>query len=1007
MSQATVHANKITLETFLNAHTITKDEAKALNKHITHTEFAKYSKRSFHVPAEQEEEFEHLYFQDVIKPKKNHHLIERQRIKDEKVAGPVLIDIDYRFAAENTKRLYTFEQHIKPFLQSYLAEIAIIFEVQDDCKIPVFIFEKPAPRNVVKGTESVIHDGFHLMIGLSVEVAVQEWIRKQLVEVLQEIWSDLPIVNGGGWGDVFDNSIPSGTNGWLKYGSKKAEDVSCYKITHAFEVGYDYDESDWKVDVLDVSTAAAETKFLEKYYPQLSCRYREFPTFFVEETMRHKIQQSSVGSSQFGRSVSPVKQRLGPGPGEGEGVAGNGGPGPLTIDLLRRIDSKENLDLCLMSFLDNLSPQEYELREAHEYTMALPESYYGAGSYNKWIRVGFALKNISNRLLVVFLAFSAQNVTGSGGFQFRTEIPEICDRWTNFSPTNAIGAGVTKKSIMYWAKSDAFDKYEKVRESTIDYWLDQTIESITLDQINNPKKKNARGSTDYDIATVLFRLCGDEFVSTSIRANEWYQFRNHRWMKNDCGTSLRNRISTVLRDLYQKKAAALYERSTQFDVESEQYKLIIGRAMKVLDIVSFLGTTKDKDNIMKEARELFYNSEFLDKLDQNKYLMCFLNGVIDFKQAIFRKGYPEDYISKCTDSDYIPIEHSLSSEKEEQRKLIQEIKTYMAQLFPNPELCEYAWKHLASCLIGDTALNQCLHYYTGCGQNGKSMLVKLMQLVLGGYSGELSVGFYTQERSKMGQSTPELYSIIGVRYAITSEPSEGDRLNEGPMKQLTSGTDPMSCRAPYGQLMKFIPQANAIIMANHFLAINSRDHGTWRRVRVLPFVSRFNDNPVSDDPNVPFQFKKIDNLDEKFDQWKSTFMAMLVEIAFETKGIVRVCDAVSAASNQYRQTQDVIAEFIGLRIVTRVGAHVKKDELNREFKEWYNLNHGYSKINKLKELHESMDKRFGEYKLKSGWKGAALTYDRDDDGEEDGDDGTIQSGTDQEDDNSSRAFGRL
>jgi hypothetical protein len=117
MSQATVHANKITLETFLNAHTITKDEAKALNKLITHTEFAKFSKRSFHVPVEQEEEFENLYYQDVIKTKKNHHMIERQRIKDEKVAGPILVDIDFRFAAENTKRLYDFQQHIQPFLQ--------------------------------------------------------------------------------------------------------------------------------------------------------------------------------------------------------------------------------------------------------------------------------------------------------------------------------------------------------------------------------------------------------------------------------------------------------------------------------------------------------------------------------------------------------------------------------------------------------------------------------------------------------------------------------------------------------------------------------------------------------------------------------------------------------------------------------------------------------------------------------------------------------------------------
>jgi hypothetical protein len=225
MSQATVHANKITFETFLNAHTITKDEAKALGKSITHTEFAKYSKRSFHIPAEHEDEFEHLYYQDVIKPKKNHHIIERQRIKDEKVPGPFLIDIDYRFAAEETKRLYSFQEHIQPFLQRYLAEIIEVFEVEDDAKIPVFIFEKPAPRNVVKGAESVIHDGFHMMIGLSADVMMHEWLRSRMVAILPEIWSSLPIVNGGGWEDVFDNSIPSGTNGWLKYASKKAEDV--------------------------------------------------------------------------------------------------------------------------------------------------------------------------------------------------------------------------------------------------------------------------------------------------------------------------------------------------------------------------------------------------------------------------------------------------------------------------------------------------------------------------------------------------------------------------------------------------------------------------------------------------------------------------------------------------------------------------------------------------------------------------------------------------------------
>jgi len=984
--------NKISLETFLKAHTITKDEAKALGKKITHTEFGAYSKRSFHIPLEKEKDFEEIYYQEIIKPNKNHHIIERQIIKDEKTAGPILVDIDFRFAPENTDRVYSFHEHIQPFLQAYLGEITKIFEMEEDVKIPVFVLEKPAPRNVIKNGESIVHDGFHVLIGLAADQMVQEWIRKQMVEILQEIWENLPIVNKGGWEDVFDNSIPSGTNGWLKYGSKKAEDISAYKITHAFECMYDFDVANWNVEILSLEN---EPKFLETYYRQLSARYRDFPKLFCKEEPLLAIQKAFENSTvKAGTGTTVGHPAM-----NGEKARIDETLTYIPIETLRQIDSPEKLQLCLISFLDNLSPADYELRETYEYTMILPESYYGSGSYNKWIKVGFALKNISNRLLIVFLAFSAK----FPGFQYSTQIPDICDRWEKFSSvlSNGIGQGVTKKSIMYWAKNDALDKYDKVRENTIDYYMEQTIETITLEQLNNPKKKNAKGCTDYDIATLLYRLCCDEFVSVSIRGNEWYHFHNHRWIKNDSGTTLRNRISTGLRDLYQNKAKELLNRAIEFEQDSEQYKLIYGRASKVMEIAFLLGSTKDKDNIMKEAKELFYNPDFLDKLDQNKYLMCFKNGVVDFKNCIFRKGYPEDYISKCTETDFIALNREMPSVQMK----IQEIEEYMSQLFPEKELCQYVWNHLASCLIGDTALNQCLHYYTGCGQNGKSMLVKLMQLILGGYSGELSVGFYTQERSKMGQSTPELFSIMGVRYAITSEPSEGDKLNEGPMKQLTSGTDPMSCRAPYGQLMKFIPQANAIIMANHFLEIKSRDHGTWRRVRVIEFKSLFTDTPVKGDKYKPYQFKKVDNLDIKFDEWKETFMGMLIALAFKTQGVCKICPLVSAASDQYRQNQDFLAEFIHDKIMKREGSTVKKGELNGEFKDWYNLNYGYSKLNKTKELHGCMDKLFGNY-TEQGWKGVALVYDHDDNSSRFTGSMSGASGTDAEEDDQSASSSR-
>jgi P4 family phage/plasmid primase-like protien len=412
------------------------------------------------------------------------------------------------------------------------------------------------------------------------------------------------------------------------------------------------------------------------------------------------------------------------------------------------------------------------------------------------------------------------------------------------------------------------------------------------------------------------------------------------------------------------------------DPDSEQAKLMIGRANKILDISFSLGSTKDKDNIMKEARELFYNPEFLEQLDTNKYLLCFNNGVFDFKEKIFRKGQPEDYLSKCTKIDYIPLEPSIHA------PIMKEIQEYMHQLFPVEELYHYMWDHLASILIGDTALNQCLHYYTGIGQNGKSMLVTFLQLILGTYAAELDVAFFTQERPKRGQHTADLMAIVGARFTVTAEPSEGNQMNEGPMKQLTSGTDKMSARPPYGsQLISFVPQCNAVIMANHFLQIKSQDHGTWRRIRVVPFMSLFTDNPVQGDPNKPYQFKKTENFDSKFESWKLVFMAMLVKRACETNGIAKECAVVKASSNKYRENQDFLAEFIGEKIVKDANGRIKKSELCFEFNEWYKNTYG-GRVNKTKELYSYMDKLFGECK-KNTWTGVKIYYESDDNGRED------------------------
>ena len=211
--------------------------------------------------------------------------------------------------------------------------------------------------------------------------------------------------------------------------------------------------------------------------------------------------------------------------------------------------------------------------------------------------------------------------------------------------------------------------------------------------------------------------------------------------------------------------------------------------------------------------------------------------------------------------------------------------------------------------------------------------------------------------------------------AVMQEPSKGDKINEGVMKQLTSGKDPIQGRAPYMlQTISFIPQFNLVVTANVFMKIESNDHGTWRRIRPVPFESLFTETPVHDDPEKPFQYPIDKNIDEKFDGWKEVFASMLIDRVIKTKGVVKDCAIVMAKCAEYRKSQDFISEFIQDILIKDKMGTVKKTELNNEFALWYANNYG-GKGPSPKDLHEQMNKEFGRQKS-SIWYGVRIQYNK-------------------------------
>ena len=356
----------------------------------------------------------------------------------------------------------------------------------------------------------------------------------------------------------------------------------------------------------------------------------------------------------------------------------------------------EKLDASIEDLFDTIRFIDYDLKETHDFTLILPKEYWGPGSFAKWIRVGWALKNTSPKLFLTWVKFSSQ----SDEFSFN-DMSDLREKWDSFAYNNS--DGLTKRSIMYWAKLDASKKYKDIRRTTIDYFIEETL----------------HGATEFDLANVLFNIFKDVFVCVSIKCNVWYEYINNRWFEIDSGTTLRKAISKKMHDIYTQKTRETINAMHSLDQGEEKWAALQKRSNKMADICMILKKTNWKNNIMREARELFYDKDFMNKLDENQFLLCFNNGVIDFKNKIHREGHPHDYVSKCTNTDYKPLDYTRDSET------IKEVKQFMEELFPIKELRNYMWEHLASSLIG-TNDNQTFNIYTGSGANGKSKLVDLL-----------------------------------------------------------------------------------------------------------------------------------------------------------------------------------------------------------------------------------------------------------------------------------------
>ncbi|WP_218711542.1 phage/plasmid primase, P4 family [Arthrobacter sp. BF1] len=218
----------------------------------------------------------------------------------------------------------------------------------------------------------------------------------------------------------------------------------------------------------------------------------------------------------------------------------------------------------------------------------------------------------------------------------------------------------------------------------------------------------------------------------------------------------------------------------------------------------------------------------------------------------------------------------------------------------SPDLSSYF-----EAMMGVTLLKgqqeQVFMYMFGKAGSGKGTLMNIAKDILGvgesGYAAYVDSAMFVS--SRQSQHPTELMQFLGARMVISSEITQGQKMDTGKLKRLTGG-DSITGRYMGKDFVTFDPTHTLWLMANDRLQVPHDDQGVWRRLRVLPF-----DFAKKESEQVSGLYEKI------MAEEAPGILARWVEAAqaYLESGMLTP-DSVLAAREEYKQEQDTVAEWI-------------------------------------------------------------------------------------------------
>ena len=424
--------------------------------------------------------------------------------------------------------------------------------------------------------------------------------------------------------------------------------------------------------------------------------------------------------------------------------------------------------------------------------------------------------------------------------------------------------------------------------------------------------------SDAGNATVFCRLYGDSLIF--VDALGWLWWNGQRWERDDHKAM---NLALALSDRMLKEALGVNRNALLKDAEAQSKYAETGG-----DTDGEAAKSADKDK--KESKAFLAHAQRLrgarqlrnmlelskpalvvraDKLDANPIELNTPEGIVNLTTGQLRPHERKAYCSQITEAA------PGMAGAEMWAAFLQTVTCR------NGSVQGFLQLIAGMALIG-TVYHEGIVIAYGGGRNGKSTFFNALTQVLGDYAGSIDIRTLTTDRGNKGAS---LATLRGKRLVVAGELEEHQRLSVATLKQVAS-TDKLTIEEKYKSPETVRQTHTLILFTNHLPRVGSTDSGTWRRLIVVPFNATI-------PPNTGVQ----NYADTLAREAGPAILAWAVEgaVNFVRNGFkLDIPDVVEEATEEYRQREDWLNNFIGERCTKEEAARIGARALYLEYKAW-------------------------------------------------------------------------